>query len=284
MFRNANNVYDLLKTAEFFLKSKGLHEPRCDAEIILSSILQIKRTKLFFFENYELIRKQISRYEEHILRRANREPTAYITGCVEFMGLKFKVNKDVLIPRFETEIVVENVIDIALKKNKRSALDLCTGSGCIAISLSKFGSLKNITASDISKKSLNVAKENAKNNDVVNVNFIESNIFNKINNKFFDVIVANPPYVSYEEYKNLEPELKYEPELALKAKNDGLFFYNEIATKAKKYLKNCGYVVVELNANKYSLIKQIFLQNCYKNIEIINDYARLPRVLKAQNG
>jgi release factor glutamine methyltransferase len=280
-----DNAYGLLKKAEIFLKSKGLYKPKPDAEILLSSVLQVKRSRIFFIENYKPTHNQVLLYKEYILRRSNREPVAYITGCTEFMGFEFKINKNVLIPRPETEILVENTLNLIKEKNKNSILDLCTGSGCIAISLAKFNRFKNITASDISNKSLKIAKENSKINNVTNVNFIKSNIFDKINNKTFDIIVANPPYVSHKEYKNLEPELKYEPKLALKAKNDGLFFYEEIASKASKYLKKKdGYIIIELNANKYNVIKQIFLKNHYKNIEIIHDYAKLPRILKAQNG
>ncbi|MDR3275226.1 MAG: peptide chain release factor N(5)-glutamine methyltransferase [Endomicrobium sp.] len=283
MFEDSN-ICNLLKKAGIFLKLKGISEPKSDTEVLLSFVLQIKRSKLFLIGSHKPTDKQTLQYEEYILRRSNREPAAYITGFSGFMGFEFKVNKNVLIPRPETEILVENVLNLPEKENRNSVLDLCTGSGCIAVSLAKLGRFKNITASDISSSALETAKENAKINNIATIDFVESNIFNKINNKAFDIIAVNPPYVSYEEYNNLEPELKYEPKIALKAKDNGLFFYKEIAVKAGKYLKNNGYITVELNANKCNLIKQIFLENGYKNIEIINDYANLPRILKAKNG
>ncbi|GHT40941.1 release factor glutamine methyltransferase [Endomicrobiia bacterium] len=280
---NGDDVYALLKTAETFLKSVGLSDPKSDAEVLLSSVLQTKRSKLSLIRNQKLTDKQISQYKEYILRRSQREPAAYITGFVSFMDFEFKVNKNVLIPRPETELLVEAVLIFAIQENKKSALDLCTGSGCIAISLVKLGSFKNIAASDISNDALKIAKENAQINDAFDIDFIASKMFDSIGNKKFDIIISNPPYVSDEEYSYLEPELKYEPKLALTAQDGGLFFYKEIAGEALNYLNCGGLVVLELSANKSSEIKQIFLDNNYKDIEILNDYSGLPRILKAKH-
>jgi len=277
------NVYTILKTAEKFLKSKGLYSSKSDAEILLSFVLQIKRSKLPFVRSQSLTDMQKSEYERYILRRSRREPIAYITGFVGFMDFEFKVNKDVLIPRPETEILVETVLELLKGKNKYSVLDLCTGSGCIAVSFEKLGGFKCIVASDINADALMIAKENAQINNALNIDFVESDIFSKIGCRNFDAVVSNPPYVSCEEYDFLEPELKYEPKNALVAADNGLFFYREIADKADKYLKDDGFIFVELNANKAEEIKQIFSDNGYRNIGIIKDYAGLPRVLKAES-
>jgi release factor glutamine methyltransferase len=279
----AGNVYSLLKRAGTFLKSKGLSEPESDAEVLLSFVLQTKRSKLPLMRSQKLTDIQVSRYEKYILRRSKREPAAYITGLVGFMDFEFKANKNVLIPRPETEILVETALKLAKKENKNSVLDLCTGSGCIAVSLAKLGKFKNIAASDISDSALEIAKENAQINNVLDISFIKSDIFGRISDKKFDIIISNPPYVSHEEYDALEPELKYEPEIALKAEDGGLFFYKKIADKAGKYLNNDGFVLIELNAYKSDEIKQIFSTCGYENIEIIKDYAGLPRILKAGN-
>ncbi|MDR1926996.1 MAG: peptide chain release factor N(5)-glutamine methyltransferase [Endomicrobium sp.] len=275
------NVYTLLKKAEEILKLKGISEPKSDAEVLLSFVLQIKRSKLPIIREQKPTVKHISQYKKYIFRRSKREPVAYITGSVGFMDFEFKISKNVLIPRSETELLIEAALMLAAKEHKKSVLDLCTGSGCIAVSLAKLGNFKNVTASDISKGALDIAKLNARTN-AANINFIESNIFNDIGDKKFDIVISNPPYISETEYNSLEPEIGYEPKIALTAKDDGLFFYKEIVSKSSHYLNNDGFIIVELNANKSDEIKQIFLDNLYIDVEIINDYAGLPRILKAK--
>ncbi|MDR1511230.1 MAG: peptide chain release factor N(5)-glutamine methyltransferase [Endomicrobium sp.] len=281
MFEN-ENIYTVLKTAKTFLESKGLSDIKPDTEILLSSVLKIGRSELFLIRNKKLTDVQRHEYECYIFRRSKGWPVAYITGFTSFMYFEFKVNKNVFIPRPETEILVEVVLEFSKKKNKCSLLDLCTGSGCIAVCLEKLGKFKDIVASDINKNALLIAKINAQINGALNIDFIESNIFNNINDKIFDVIVSNPPYVSYEEYELLEPELKCEPQNALLAGDNGLFFYNKIVDEADKYLKEDGVIFVELNANKVENIKLIFLSKGYKNVEIIKDYAGLSRILIAK--
>jgi release factor glutamine methyltransferase len=276
------NVYSLIKTVEAFLKSRGLSDPKSDAEVLLSFVLQIKRSNLTLIRDQKLTNKQLLKYYKCVLRRAKREPSAYIIGSVEFMGFEFKVNNGVLIPRPETEILVETALKIAKEENKDSILDLCTGSGCVAISLSKLGNFEKFIASDISKDALKTAKYNARINNIFNINFVKSDIFNRIDNKKVDIIISNPPYVSHDEYTVLEPEIRYEPKIALIAKNNGLFFYEEIANKSNKYLKDNGFILLELNANKVNEIKQIFLDNNYKDISVIRDYSGLPRILKVR--
>jgi release factor glutamine methyltransferase len=278
------NVYSLLKRAGTFLKSKGFSGPESDAEVLLSFVLQTKRSKLPLMRSQKLTDIQVSQYEECILRRSKREPVAYITGFAGFMDFEFKVNKNVLIPRPETEILVETALKLAKKENKNSVLDLCTGSGCISVSLARLGKFKDITASDISSSALEIAKENAWTNGVLDIDFVKSDAFGEISGRNFDIIVSNPPYVSHEEYDALEPELKYEPEIALVAEDSGLFFYKEIAGKAGTYLKDDGFILIELNAYKADEIKQIFSTGGYKNIEIIKDYAGLLRILKAEKA
>ncbi|MDR0977481.1 MAG: peptide chain release factor N(5)-glutamine methyltransferase [Endomicrobium sp.] len=282
MLLNGKNIYTLLKTAEEFLKFKGLHECRADAEVLLSFVLQTKRSKLPLIRDQKPTDKQILQYQNYVIRRSKHEPAAYITGYAGFMGLEFKVNKNVLIPRPETELLTESVLKIAKEKNKKSVLDLCTGSGCIAVSLANLGNFEEITASDISTDALAAAKKNAEINNIYKIKFIESDMFNKIPYHKFDIIISNPPYVSESEYTALEPELKFEPKNALTAKDDGLFFYKKIAENADKYLNENGYICIELNSNKTEDIYKIFLNRKYTHIEIINDYSGLPRILKSQ--
>jgi len=278
---SSGDVYSSLKGAETFLNSKGLCAAGADAEVLLSFVLHTRRSKLPFIRDQKLTDSQKSQYREYILRRSEREPAAYITGFAGFMDFEFRVNKNVLIPRPETEILVETVLKFSTSGN--SVLDLCTGSGCIAVSLSKLGKFKNIVASDIDGEAIKVAKENGEMNGVLDIDFVESDIFSRMSGKKIDVIVANPPYVSFKEYDFLEPELKYEPKTALTAPDEGLFFYREIVQSSHDCLRSGGFVFVELNANRAVEIKQIFLNGGYKNIEILKDYRGLPRVLKAES-
>ena len=275
------NVFNLLKNAESVFRHGNLHEPESDAAFLLSAVLKVKRSQLPLIREKKVSDGEVSLFNEYVQRRLKREPAAYITGFCGFMDFEFKVNNNVLIPRPETEILVENVLDFAKINKCESVLDLCTGSGCIAVSLAKMGDFKEITASDISFDSLFVAKENAALNFVNSIDFLLSDMFEALDNMKFDCIVSNPPYVSKKEYKNLEPELKFEPESALTAPDDGLFFYNVIASKASGYLNKKGFVIVELNANCADKIGGIFQKYGFKDIEIINDYAQLPRALKA---
>ncbi|MDR1087036.1 MAG: peptide chain release factor N(5)-glutamine methyltransferase [Endomicrobium sp.] len=279
---SGQNVYTLLKTAENFLKSNGLSNSKSDAEVLLSFVLQIKRSSLPLLRDKKPTDKQISQYKDYVLKRSKREPAAYITGFAGFMGLEFKVDKNVLIPRPETELLVELALKIADEKDKKFVLDLCTGSGCIAVSMANLGKFEYLVASDISVNALAIAKENAQINNAFSIKFIESDIFEKITDNKFDMIVSNPPYITESEYAALDPDLKFEPKNALTAQDEGLFFYKKIASNTLKYLNDSGYILIELNSNKVRDIRQIFVDNKYVDIEIINDYSGLPRILKAQ--
>jgi release factor glutamine methyltransferase len=274
-------VYDILNTAKKKLLEKKIDDCNSSAEVILSAVLKIKRSKLAAVRERKLTEEEKSLFYQYVQRRARREPAAYILGTCEFMGFEFKVDKNVLIPRPETELLVEEALSFAKTISEPQALDLCTGSGCIAVSLSKLGSFKNICACDISAQALDMAKENAKLNEAQNINFIQSDIFTSLEGKKFDIIISNPPYVSEAEYETVEPELKFEPKIALTAGDDGLFFYMQIANQAKKHLNAGGQIFLELNANKSEEIKNIFENAGYKDIRIIKDYAGLDRMLTA---
>jgi release factor glutamine methyltransferase len=282
MFNNTNIPY-VLKEATHILHSsnKSYEEALVDAQVLLCNIMQIERSQLLLAIDKKLNKNQVKKYTEYILRRLKLEPIAYIIGTVQFMGLEFQVNNDVLIPRCETEILVEEALKLI--DEKALILDLCTGSGCIAISLAKLKNAHNIIASDISKNALAVAKQNAYINNVTNnIHFIQSDLFNDIVRIKFDIIISNPPYITNAEYNILRDNLRYEPKHALVAHDNGLFFYKKIAECAIQY-SNVAFLLIELNSNNVSKIKEIFLSHGnYTNIEIINDYAGLPRILKAK--
>jgi release factor glutamine methyltransferase len=277
-----NSVYEVLNNAKKVLSVAGVPDYNASAEVLLSAVLNVKRSQLALIREKKLSEKEIILFNSYIQRRVQREPAAYILGACGFMGFEFKVNKNVLIPRPETELLAEAVLSLSrgsLSGFPASALDLCTGSGCIAVSLSKLGNFKEICASDISEKALKTAEENAKINGAENITFLTGDLFSSVKGRKFDIIVSNPPYVSESEFADLEPELKYEPQTALTAGGDGLFFYKQIARQVRKYINSGGQILLELNANKSAEIKNIFSAAGFDDIKILKDYAGLDRIL-----
>ena len=219
-------------------------------------------------------------------RRRKGEPISKIFGYTEFYGLKILINKNVLSPRQETEILAEQAIKIterAIKtigENNFNVLDLCTGSGAIAISIKK-NTIANVVASDISRKALKIAKINAENNSA-KIEFVKSNLFQNLKGKQFDIIVSNPPYIESEEIKRLQTEVKnYDPKLALDGGNDGLNFYKKIITEAPKHLTPNGRILFEVGYNQSEIVKKLLTEN-FKDIIIVKDFNNIDRVVMAQ--
>ena len=183
------------------------------------------------------------------------------------MKLNFFVNENVLIPRQDTEILVEEVIDIAKKINAKKILDLCTGSGAIAVSIAKYLPQIEVMAVDISKNALNIAKKNAITNSVDNqIIFIESDIFTNLENEKFDIIVSNPPYIKSDVIDRLSEEVRKEPKIALDGGEDGLYFYNKIVKESYSYLKSGGYLCLEIGFDqKIDVIKLIENEERFEN-------------------
>ena len=283
MCQTEKNIFNILKQATQCLILHDIAEAKTDAEVLLCGVLNITRNKLITIRQETLNQEQYKKYQKYINRRIAREPVAYILGKTEFMGLQFKVDNTVLIPRQETELIVELANDIIKKNNISTVLDLCTGSGCIAVSIAKYNPNILVTSVDISSKALSIAKENALINEVSQqINFIESNMFNNIVGKKFDIIISNPPYVMLDEYKKLEKEIFFEPKIAFLAGTDGLDFYRVIAKKVKYFLNENGVLLLELNANISLKIVDLFRNFIFTKIR--KDYSGLDRILIAQNG
>lgn len=279
---SASNIFTILEQATEFLTSHNIKEAKLDAEILLCGVLNINRSKLFTVRKESISRQQYQQYQDYLNRRILREPIGYILENTEFMGLTFKVNPNVLIPRQETELMVEKANDFIKERNLKTVLDLCTGSGAIAVSVAYYNNV-SVIASDISKKALQTAKDNAVANNVLNkIEFMESDMFDNIISKKFDIIISNPPYVTTDEYVGLEKELFFEPKNAFVAGNDGLAFYKIIAQKAKQYLNSNGILLLELNSNISLKIADLFKDNF--SVSIVKDYSDLDRILIAQNG
>ena len=249
-----------------------------EARILLAFVLNKNKEYLVINEDYELSCEEQEKFEQAVMRLTDGEPLQHITGKQEFMGLEFIVNKDVLIPRADTEILVEEVIDILNGMQKDVyILDLCTGSGAIAISIAKYVENVEILATDISEEALCIAKKNYKDNS--KIKFLQSDLFENIEEKF-DLIVSNPPYIGKEEMEELDVEVKKEPVLALDGGPEGLDFYRRIISEAYKYLKPDGYLCLEIGYNqRESVIKLIEANGKYGNIYAKKDLAENDRVV-----
>lgn len=240
-------IKQALTKGTIILKSNNVESPKLKARLVLQYVLNIKREQLIIYDNEQITQQQEKVYMQNLEKLIKGTPLQHITNSQEFMKMNFYVNNHVLIPRPDTEILVEEVIKIAKEYTNPVILDLCTGSGAIAVSLAKYIPNCKVYASDISKKALEVAKINAKNNEVENkIEFLESNLFEKIKNLKFDIIVSNPPYIRIEVIESLDAEVKQEPIIALDGGEDGLKFYKEIVEQAYPYLKLGSYLCFEI--------------------------------------
>lgn len=251
---------------------------RLDTEILLSTVLEINKVKLYTENNKELTEQQLALLLQYLERRKNKEPIAYIIGNKEFYGLTYLVNSDVLIPRPETELIIEEMLALDLKN--KSILDLCAGSGNIGITLNKCCKESQITCSDISAKALNCARQNAgKILGQHNITFVQSDLFANIINQY-DFIVSNPPYIPTKEIASLEENVRlYEPKLALDGGENGLLYYQEIIKQSPNYFKHQGYLLLELNPYLKDNVSSLLNEFGFRVIKIRKDYAGLDRLI-----
>lgn len=267
---------EAIDKGEALLKESGISDCKTDAWLLLATVCKIDRNFYYMHMNEDITEEQLSEYESVLKKRTERIPLQYITGEQEFMGHRFLVNSNVLIPRQDTEVLVEE----ALKRIRpgMEVLDLCTGSGCIIISILKNVSKVTAVATDISKQALIVAKENAKLNGV-SVRFETSNLFDGIKGTF-DVIVSNPPYIPTEEITRLMPEVRdFEPYDALDGKEDGLFFYRKIIWESMEYLNPGGYLMFEIGYDQGEEVSELMERAGYSEIKVVKDLAGLDRVV-----
>ena len=268
------NINEVLKDARIILKENNIDER--EARLLLAFSLDMPIEKLLTKKTCTL--REYTKFIKLINKRVSGIPYAYIVGHKEFMKLDFEVNKNVLIPREDTETLVQEVI----KLDKKKILDMCTGSGCIAISLAKYISNSIVDAVDISEKALSMARLNAKKNGV-SINFIKSNLFAEVEDKY-DIIVSNPPYIKTEDLKNLQKEVKSEPIKALDGGDTGLYFYKKIIEEAKKYLNKTGILAFEIGYDQAEDVSNLLKENGYDRIEVIKDLSGNDRVIIARNN
>ena len=289
----ANTIRNMLKWAIATLKEAEIDSPSINADTLLSFVLSCDRTKLYTNPDEIISDSDISRYKELINKRTSHVPLQYITHRVEFMSLDFFVDERVLIPRPETEILVETVLknehDKQYSKRKITIMDIGTGSGNIAVSLAKNLSNVEIYASDISQEALEIAKTNVQEHKVIdNIHLLHGDLFSAFvgyaEKEHIDFIVSNPPYVSESEWKNLEPELRdHEPRVALVAGKDGLCFYKQIIKEATDWLMPDGYLIIEIGETQANtIIKLMEREGHYEDFEIIKDLQGKERVISAR--
>ena len=240
------------------LKLEKISTPKLKARLLLQYVLKKPRQYLIVYDNQKLTDKEEQEYLKYVELLTQGEPIEHITHQKEFMKLNFYVDENVLIPRQDTEVLVEEVIKIAKKIKAKKILDLCTGSGAIAISLAKYLENIQLTAVDISRKALDIAMANAKNNHVQDkITFVESNLFQDLRQEKYDLIVSNPPYIRRKELETLDREVRKEPRLALDGGEDGLDFYRNIMDKGDEYLKYGGYICLEIGYDQKEEVMQI---------------------------
>mgnify|MGYP004518794939 FL=1 len=240
-------ISDAIKKGMIELKNVNIEEPKLKARLLMQYVLNKSRQYVIVNDMEQLDKAKEKQYLEEIKILKKGVPIEHITHQKEFMKLSFFVDKNVLIPRQDTEILVEEVINIAKKINAKKILDLCTGSGAIAVSLAKYLPQAEITAIDISNDALKIAKKNAISNNVQNqITFISSDMFTNLSEEKFDIIVSNPPYIKTNVIKNLDIQVQNEPYIALDGGKDGLDFYKKIINESYQYLKYSGYLCLEI--------------------------------------
>ncbi|MBQ6408146.1 MAG: peptide chain release factor N(5)-glutamine methyltransferase [Butyrivibrio sp.] len=264
------------------LNRAGIAEAKLDARLLLEYACQTDHSVLFAHPEREISEKEYDNYIGLIERRAKREPVAYILGNWDFMGLNFKVNSNVLIPEQDTEVLVEEAMRYT--EDGFKVLDLCTGSGCIALSLLNYTNDTRAVCTDISGEALDVAKENAESLRLSDrVTFVKTDLFPGEDMGKFDIIVSNPPYIATKVIDTLAPEVKdYEPRLALDGSEDGLLFYRRIVDSVHKYLFSNGYLFLEIGYDQGKALTDMLKENGhFHDIEVIRDYAGNDRVVRA---
>ncbi|MFQ9114902.1 peptide chain release factor N(5)-glutamine methyltransferase [Eubacterium sp.] len=273
-------VRDIIKKAQNTLEAAGIADSQVDSWLLAEFVFGITRVKYYANMQMTVDGRSAEKYNELVNQRAGHIPLQHIIGTQEFMGLTFKVNENVLIPRQDTELLVENVVDY-FGNDERTVLDMCTGSGCIAVSIDRLSKNSKVTAVDISEKALEVAQENNRLNNA-NVTFIQSDLFTNVTGKY-DIIVSNPPYIRTDEIPKLMEEVKsHEPVMALDGMEDGLYFYKKICNEASDYLNDNGKIFFEIGYDQGDDVSEILRQNRFCNIEVLKDLSGNDRVVIAR--
>ncbi|HBG00580.1 MAG TPA: peptide chain release factor N(5)-glutamine methyltransferase [Firmicutes bacterium] len=277
-----HTIGELISLSAGYLEDKGCSSARLDAELLLGHVLHLDRLDLYLNFDKPLSVQEVNEYRRFIGQRGQRIPLAYLTGEREFYALPIHVNRNVLIPRPETEFVVDKVLELLEPQGSMEILDLGTGSGAVALALACQDPGFRITAVDISPEALQVAQDNARRLEVdQQVRFVESDLFAQVEGKYA-VICSNPPYIRSNELAKLAPELGVEPALALDGGPDGLDFYRRILGQAASFLEQPGFVVLEIGWDQGIDVRSIGEQAGFRWRETSKDYSGQDRVVVFQ--
>ena len=269
---------DALEYGKQRLLECEIEDANLDAWLLLEYVSGISRSWYFVHEDEEISEDDIEEYQILIEQRGKHIPLQQLTKEAYFYGMKFFLNENVLIPRQDTEVLVEQVLSLSKGKENLKLLDMCTGSGCILLAL--LANLKQAsgTGVDLSEKALEVAQRNGKELGI-EVSWVQSDLFDKVSGSY-DIIVSNPPYIETSVIEGLMDEVKlYEPRMALDGTEDGLFFYREITMQAGKYLKNNGILAFEIGYNQGKAVSEFMKENGYKEVQVLQVLAGLDRVV-----
>ena len=288
-FENGISMEHAYRQGEEKLRKAGVPDARLDAWYLLEYVTGIGRAAYYADPGRRMDDTQLSEYERCIEIRCRRVPLQHITGEQEFMGLRFHVNKDVLIPRQDTETLVEEALGVL--KPKMEILDLCTGSGCILLSLLKLGEKQGIaglkgTGADISREALKVAEENGRRLEIPGdqLAWVRGDLFEKLEGPF-DLLVSNPPYIPSGELSGLQEEVRlHDPALALDGHEDGLYFYRRIAAEAGKYLRDGAFLMLEIGWDQGEAVRGLLEAAGYQEVEVKKDLSGNDRVVRGRYG
>ena len=274
-------IIEIIKWGEEYFKLKGFENPKQEIEWLLCDLLELKRIDLYLKFEDIINKSKLKKLKSWIKRRIDREPLQYITGKVEFYGLKFISTPQALIPRPETERLVDITLNSLKKIPEPKILEIGTGSGCVSIAVSNKKPRANILSLDISKNALELAEINAKSNNCKNINFLEMDFLNEIPDGRFDILISNPPYIPQKEIENIMPEVKnYEPRIALTDFEEGLNFYFRIAKVGRTLIPN-GIIILEVGlGNHPQKVFSLFKEAGFDQLELIKDYNNNERILK----
>ena len=269
-------LQQMLQWGAGWLKEREVPEADLNAWYLLADCFQMERSGYFLHQEEEADAGKEKKFRQMIEKRGQRIPLEYILGYTEFMGLKFEVDSHVLIPRQDTECLVEQVLPFCPGKK---VLDLCTGSGCIGISLAVLGGPAAVVLADVSGEALKVAEKNAENHGVKPV-LCQGDLFENVPADLFDVIVSNPPYIASEEIQKLMPEVQdHEPVLALDGREDGLYFYRKIIELSPSHLADQGMLAFEIGYDQGESVAELMRKKEFQQVEVKKDLAGLDRIV-----
>ena len=273
-------VIELIKDAIQQLEKANIADATVDSWLLSEEILNVKKQNYYMNMGITVNEELAAKYKEAVNKRAEHIPLQHIIGYQQFLDYKILVNENVLIPRPETELLVEKVTDF-IGNNEMKVLDMCTGSGCIGITLAKKFPESRVLGVDVSEKALKVAQKNKHNLEADNIDFMLSDLFGELGNDItFNTIVSNPPYIPTKVIETLQDEVRlHDPLLALDGTEDGLMFYRKITEKAREYLKTDGYLCYEIGAEQAADVSEIMKQAGLRDITVVKDLAGLDRVV-----